>query len=311
MRAISPNIVISIPAQTLELFDADGQLLKRYSVSTAAKGAGEQNGSNQTPRGRHLVRAKVGAGAPANTVFVRRRPTGEIWTPELAAQFPGRDWILTRILWLSGCEPGRNRLGGVDTMRRYIYIHGSPDTVPIGVPGLIGCIRMRNSDIVELFDLVPPYTPVDIVDYRIESGDWATLGAAAMAVRERVFIREQGVPAAIERDANDATSRHVVAFGPDGEAIGTGRLLPGNDSGHIGRLAVLKDWRGRGVGAALFERLLNLAADAGMQRLEINAQTPAAGFYARYGFTPQGAEFQEAGLPHIRMLRPATVIPQP
>jgi lipoprotein-anchoring transpeptidase ErfK/SrfK len=158
------HIRISLPAQTLELFDADGQLLRRYSVSTAAKGAGEQNGSNQTPRGRHLVRAKVGAGAPANTVFVRRRPTGEIWTPELAAQFPGRDWILTRILWLSGCEPGRNRLGGVDTMRRFIYIHGSPDTVPIGVPGSIGCIRMRNSDIVELFDLVPPYTPVDIVD---------------------------------------------------------------------------------------------------------------------------------------------------
>lgn len=156
------RIAISIPAQTLELFDDAGQRLKRYDVSTAAKGAGEQNGSYCTPRGRHLVRAKVGAGAPANTVFVRRRPTGEVWTPELAGQFPGRDWILTRILWLSGCEPGRNRLGGVDTMRRYIYIHGSPDSVPMGAPGSIGCIRMRNSDIVELFDLVPPYTPVEI-----------------------------------------------------------------------------------------------------------------------------------------------------
>lgn len=156
------RIAISIPAQTLELIDAGGQLLKRYRVSTAAQGAGEQNGSNCTPRGRHVVRAKVGAGATANTVFVRRRPTGEVWTPELAAQFPGRDWILTRILWLSGCEPGRNRLGCVDTMRRYIYIHGSPDSVPMGVPGSIGCVRMRNSDIVELFDLVPPHTPVDI-----------------------------------------------------------------------------------------------------------------------------------------------------
>lgn len=138
-------------------------MLKRYSVSTAAKGAGEQNGSYCTPRGRHVVRAKVGAGATANTVFVRRRPTGEIWTPELAAQFPDRDWILTRILWLSGCEPGKNRLGCVDTMRRYIYIHGSPDIVPMGAPGSIGCVRMRNVDIVELFDLVPPYAPVDIV----------------------------------------------------------------------------------------------------------------------------------------------------
>jgi lipoprotein-anchoring transpeptidase ErfK/SrfK len=157
------RIQISIPAQTLELFDAADRLLKSYRVSTAAKGVGEQNGSYCTPRGRHVVRAKVGAGATVNTIFVRRRPTGETWTPELAAQFPQRDWILTRILWLSGCEPGFNRLGEVDTMRRYIYIHGSPDTVPMGTPGSIGCVRMRNSDIVELFDLVPPYTPVDIV----------------------------------------------------------------------------------------------------------------------------------------------------
>lgn len=156
------RIAISIPEQSLELYDSAGQLLQRYAVSTAANGAGEQSGSHCTPRGRHLIRAKVGAGATANTVFVRRRPTGEIWTPELAAAFPGRDWILTRILWLSGCEPGFNRLGSVDTMRRYIYIHGSPDTVPMGTPGSIGCIRMRNSDIIELFDRVPPYTPVDV-----------------------------------------------------------------------------------------------------------------------------------------------------
>ncbi len=157
------RIEISIPEQTLDLFDDDGRRLRRYIVSTAAKGAGEQNGSHCTPRGRHLIRAKIGAGAPPNTVFVRRRPTGEIWTPELAARFPGRDWILTRILWLSGCEPGKNRLGCVDTMRRYIYIHGSPDSVPMGIPGSIGCIRMRNDEITDLFDLVPPYTSVMIV----------------------------------------------------------------------------------------------------------------------------------------------------
>jgi lipoprotein-anchoring transpeptidase ErfK/SrfK len=165
------HIRISIPAQTLELFDDTRLLLCRYSISTAAKGAGELNGSNCTPRGHHLVRAKVGAGVTANTVFVRRRPTGELWTPQLAAANPGRDWILTRILWLSGCEPGFNRLGCVDTMRRYIYIHGSPDTVPMGVPGSIGCVRMRNHDIVELFDRVPVYTPVEIVDYRIADGE--------------------------------------------------------------------------------------------------------------------------------------------
>jgi lipoprotein-anchoring transpeptidase ErfK/SrfK len=158
------RIAISIPAQTLELFDDAGALVKRYAVSTAANGAGERNGSFCTPRGRHIVRAKIGAGAPANTVFVKRRPTGETWSPQLAEQFPNRDWILTRILWLSGCEPGKNRLGCVDTMRRYIYIHGSPDSVPMGTPGSIGCVRMRNADIVELFDLVPPYTSVDIKD---------------------------------------------------------------------------------------------------------------------------------------------------
>jgi L,D-transpeptidase YbiS len=136
--------------------------LKTYSVSTAKKGAGEKNGSFCTPRGEHIVRAKIGAGQPANAVFVRRRPTGEVWSPELQEKYPGRDWMLTRILWLSGREPGRNRLGDVDTMRRYIYLHGSPDIAEMGTPGSIGCVRMRNRDIVELFELVPPYTPVEI-----------------------------------------------------------------------------------------------------------------------------------------------------
>ncbi|HXU41044.1 MAG TPA: L,D-transpeptidase [Burkholderiales bacterium] len=135
---------------------------KTYSVSTAKRGAGEKNGSLCTPRGRHIIRAKIGAGQPAGTVFVRRRPTGEVWTPALDAKYPGRDWILTRILWLSGREPGKNRLGDVDTMRRYIYIHGSPDRAEMGKPGSIGCVRMHNRDIVELFDLVPPYTEVEI-----------------------------------------------------------------------------------------------------------------------------------------------------
>jgi L,D-transpeptidase YbiS len=157
-----PRIEISIGRQTLALLDDAGKAMRSYTVSTARNGAGERSGSNCTPRGRHMVRARIGAGQPLNTVFVARRPTGELWTPELQERFPGRDWILTRILWLSGCEPGRNRLGEVDTMRRYIYLHGSPDTVAMGAPGSIGCVRMRNADIVELFDLVRPGTPVDI-----------------------------------------------------------------------------------------------------------------------------------------------------
>jgi lipoprotein-anchoring transpeptidase ErfK/SrfK len=108
------------------------------------------------------VRARIGAGQPLGAVFVRRRATGEIWTEALHQRYPGRDWMLTRLLWLSGCEPGRNRLGDVDTMRRYIYIHGAPDNAVMGEPGSHGCIRMRNADVVELFDLVPAYTPVTI-----------------------------------------------------------------------------------------------------------------------------------------------------
>jgi lipoprotein-anchoring transpeptidase ErfK/SrfK len=156
------RIEVDVPAQALSLFDDAGAMIRRYPVSTAKNGAGEANGSFCTPRGRHIVRAKIGAGQPAGTVFRGRRPTGEIWSPELHAQFPGRDWMLTRLLWLSGCEPGFNRLGRVDTMRRMIYIHGAPDSAPMGEPGSHGCIRMRNADVAGFFELVPCYTPVDI-----------------------------------------------------------------------------------------------------------------------------------------------------
>ena len=157
-----PRININIESQALNLLDDNGDLIKRYSISSAKNGVGELNGSFCTPRGRHTIRAKIGAGQPLNAVFVERRPTGEIYTPELGSTSPGRDWILTRILWLSGCEPGYNRLGKVDTMRRAIYIHGSPDRAEMGRPGSHGCIRMRNHDIVELFDLVPIRTVVEI-----------------------------------------------------------------------------------------------------------------------------------------------------
>jgi lipoprotein-anchoring transpeptidase ErfK/SrfK len=155
-------IRVHAATQTLDLLGPDGALIRRYPVSTARNGLGEERGSHRTPRGRHVIRARIGTGQPLGTVFRGRRPTGELWSTEIARAQPGRDWILTRILWLSGREPGFNRLGAVDTMRRYIYIHGAPDTAPLGVPGSIGCIRMGNRDIVELFDLVPAGTPVDI-----------------------------------------------------------------------------------------------------------------------------------------------------
>jgi lipoprotein-anchoring transpeptidase ErfK/SrfK len=155
------SIRVLLPEQRLDLLE-DGAAVRSFTVSTSKHGAGERNGSFQTPRGAHLIRAKIGAGQPLGAVFRGRRPTGEIYSAELARSQPGRDWILTRILWLSGTEVGKNRLGDVDTMRRYIYIHGTPDDTALGAPGSIGCIRMANVDIVELFDRVPVGTPVHI-----------------------------------------------------------------------------------------------------------------------------------------------------
>lgn len=294
----SVHIRISLPAQTLELIAADGMLIRRYLVSTSKNGAGELRGSECTPTGRHLIRARIGAGMPPATVFKGRRPTGETWTP--ATDDPRRDWILSRILWLSGTERGINRLGLVDTMRRYIYIHGCPDSAPMGVAESHGCIRMRNADVIELFDLVPAYTPVNIVEFAVEDNNWSEVQAAARPVREAVFVREQQVPEDMEWDGYDAPSRHVIARNAHGLPIGTGRLLP---DGHIGRMAVLPDWRHHDVGSAMFERLLQLAQSCRMPQLELHAQSHAAGFYARYGFVAVGPEFMEAGIPHIRMTR--------
>lgn len=148
------HIKVSVARQTLELHNSQG-LLCNYSVSTASKGVGNQEGSGCTPLGRHRIRAKIGAHLPINSVFVGRRFTGEIYSDSLAAKYPQRDWILTRILWLCGEQVGYNRLGNVDSMRRYIYIHGTPDSEPMGEPHSHGCIRMRNSDIIDLFQQVP------------------------------------------------------------------------------------------------------------------------------------------------------------
>ena len=155
------QIIINIALQQLTL-KFNERVIRQYSISSAKKGVGEQQGSEQTPRGHHIVRAKIGANLPINTVFKARRPTGEIYSAELAEQNANRDWILTRILWLSGCEVGKNRGGNCDTMRRYIYIHGTPDSEPMGIPASHGCIRMRNTDLAELFTLTPLYASVFI-----------------------------------------------------------------------------------------------------------------------------------------------------
>jgi lipoprotein-anchoring transpeptidase ErfK/SrfK len=154
-------IEIDIHSQLLRLRQG-GAVIMECPVSTARNGAGEREGSECTPRGSHEICAKIGAGAEPNTVFVARQATGEIYSREYARKHPGRDWILTRILWLTGVESGYNCGGNVDTRKRYIYIHGAPDEVGMGVPGSRGCIRMRNADIIRLFDLVEIGTEVTI-----------------------------------------------------------------------------------------------------------------------------------------------------
>lgn len=165
---------ISIADQMLYGF-SEGKLCVRLPVSTARNGVGERNGSGCTPRGRHKVRARIGEGLPSGAVLRGRRWTGEVWSAELHERFPGRDWILTRILWLSGCEPGYNRMGAVDTFRRYIYLHGTPVTEPMGVPLSHGCVRLRNADLLDLFARVPAGCAVQIGEGACPDWSSATL----------------------------------------------------------------------------------------------------------------------------------------
>lgn len=153
------NIEVDLTTQTLLLKKGD-TVVGRYPVSTASNGPGEKKDSECTPRGRHIIAEKIGDGCEINTIFVGRRATGEIYRPGMRTQFPERDWIITRILWLKGTEPGFNLGGEVDSYNRYIYIHGTPDDVEIGKPGSRGCIRMRNNDMVELFEKVHVKTQV-------------------------------------------------------------------------------------------------------------------------------------------------------
>ena len=136
----------------------------------------------------------------------------------------------------------------------------------------------------------------------VRSGGWDTLGGDASALRQAVFVAEQGIPAALELDAADAQARHVVAYNRLGQALGTGRLLehaPG--AGRIGRMAVLASVRGAGIGRPLLDRLVQLARERGDREVILHAQSSAIGFYDRAGFKPQGAPFEEAGIVHQEM----------
>lgn len=297
------RLQIRLDLQVMDLFGEDGAWIRRYAVSTARNGPGEQSGSGCTPRGHHVVRAIIGRGAACGTAFKGRRPTGALWTPEQAVEQPGKDWILSRILWLSGQEPGRNRLGAVDSMRRYIYIHGTGDDQPMGVPRSIGCVRMRNREVIELADLVAAGMSVEISEGAppaLTVLPWRAARPLVLPLRLAVFVAEQGVPWEMEEDADDPVSLHAALRNGRGEIVATGRLLP---DGHVGRMAVRRDCRGRGLGRTVLNRLADEARVWGLTRLVLHAQCSAVEFYRREGFVPEGEVFQEAGIPHQRMVR--------
>ena len=148
------HLKISVKEQKLHVYCDDNERVKSFVISTALKGVGQNKGSFCTPLGQHIVRAKIGDGAPIFSEFVARRLTGKIWSPTISVSDSKEDWILTRILWLSGLEVGFNRLGNQDTMQRLIYIHGTNDLDNLGKPSSHGCIRMDNYDIIDLFDQI-------------------------------------------------------------------------------------------------------------------------------------------------------------
>ena len=154
MKAVTNQlIVILAKQQSMHCYNGD-QLLATYRISTGKNGLGEQSGSERTPRGWHSIHNIIGLEQALNSVCVAREWTGVLYTSELGTKFPERDWILTRIIQLDGLEPGRNKGGDVDSLQRYIYIHGTAHEDQLGMPASHGCIRMANADITLLADWV-------------------------------------------------------------------------------------------------------------------------------------------------------------
>lgn len=299
------RILVDISRQILSLLADDARLVREYPVSTAARGVGELKGSFQTPRGRHVIRAKIGAGLAEGAVLKGRRPTGEICTPELVAQAPERDWILSRILWLSGCQPGVNRLGDRDTMARYIYIHGTPDSEPMGSPRSHGCIRMRNGDVIDLFERVAAGTEVLIQDtdahepahFPLSVLGWRQGQQTIRSLRELIVERDGVAPEQIW-DEKDQQASHLLIWSGQGAVVAYARLAR---EGYLGYMVVLPAWRGLGLGQRLLAAALGEARRIGWKELRVIAPSDAAGFYLSYGFAPVGDAFDAAGQPHQAM----------
>ena len=155
--------IVDVSEQEIRLYE-QGDFTVSYPVSTAEKGVGNKNNSYQTPLGLHYIRNKIGAGAARLSIFDSRSNTGKIATLETRPRHTGEDLVTSRILWLSGLEPGINQGQGVDSYRRYIYIHGTQEEGLIGQPASHGCIRMRNADVMDLFKRMPERSLVWIIE---------------------------------------------------------------------------------------------------------------------------------------------------
>ena len=268
------QIRIELAQQTLTLCDDCGNTVQVYPVSTAQRGAGEQNGSLQTPRGLHVVRAKIGAGLPAGAVLKGRRATGEIADAQLVAQHPQRDWILSRILWLSGCQAGLNRLGQCDTMARYIYIHGTPDSEPMGVPQSHGCIRMRNRDVIDLFE-------------RIAVGCRVLIIPEDEPAPQTVMLNGQQVRSVLSRlgqsySEQDARAQHWVSWNWQGEVLAYARL---HREGWLDKLRVYQDDLISSLTTELIQTIKAEAANKGWYELRALVADGEQSIYQRAGFS--------------------------
>lgn len=160
------QIRVHVPSQTLELLNENGELTRRFIISTSQFGLGFEPGSNRTPTGRFVISDKIGDGAPLGEIFIGRVPTGRIGHEDDPA-----DNVQTRILWLDGVEPENE-----NTKSRYIYIHGTNDEGRLGTPSSHGCVRMGNQDITELFDLVLVGTSVHITTESLANNESAPNG---------------------------------------------------------------------------------------------------------------------------------------
>lgn len=281
------QIRIELAQQTLTLSDDCGSIVQVYPVSTALRGAGEQSGSLQTPRGLHVVRAKIGAGLPAGAVLKGRRATGEIADAQLVAQHPQRDWILSRILWLSGCQAGLNRLGQCDTMARYIYIHGTPDSEPMGVPQSHGCIRMRNGDVIDLFE-------------RIDVGCRVLIVPEDEPAPRTVMLNGQQARSVLSRlgqaySEQDARAQHGVIWNWQGKVLAYARL---HTEGWLDKLSIDCPAQAASLYAELLQALKAEAQSRGWFELRALVVEGQQAPYHAAGFNARSDVFIHQGEPH-------------